>query len=397
MRTCSTVLLCLAWGAAGFAADGDALVPLVRAYMQASAKAESVGARGKIVAHPQASIESVTAALRSWQTWPPAEPGLAQHELKTSSGKTLSTYSVIVPKGYDPAQPWPLILALAGGRGDGTKYAPFWQRMLKGEQCLVVCPVARDFWWHRSHALASMALKDTFARYRVDRNRVYITGMSNGGTGAWYMAIHNPDVFAAAAPMAGAPQTGPKQLDYRFLVNLLHVPVRAAHGVADETIDIKFERKAGEWLSEMGYDFQLDEIPNGDHGSAQARAPQLVEWLATKRRQANPTRIRYRKPTGGVKMLYWLIIGSTKSTASIEAEIVGRRELRLKTTRVRQVVVFLNSDLADLTKPIAVVHNDRRLGAFKPEPGIETLLASARLFRDPERLYPVKRTLKLGE
>jgi len=40
-------------------------------------------------------------------------------------------------------------------------------------------------------------------RYRIDPDRIYVTGASMGGTGAASIPLHNPDLFAAAAPLCG--------------------------------------------------------------------------------------------------------------------------------------------------------------------------------------------------
>lgn len=40
--------------------------------------------------------------------------------------------------------------------------------------------------------------------YRVDRDRLYLVGISMGGYGVWDMAMRSPDLFAAAVPICGA-------------------------------------------------------------------------------------------------------------------------------------------------------------------------------------------------
>jgi len=380
----------IAAGADGHLAE---LQDLARSYLNAKSKAERAQARQGIVNHPGATLARVTEALRTCRRCAPAKPGLVEHELRGKTGKRLATYTALVPKGYDPAHKWPLILALAGGRGDGAKYAPFWQRLLKGERYIVLCPTARDLWWHKSHALARLALRDACRRYHVDRNRVYITGISNGGSGTWFMAMHYPDLFAAAAPMAGAPQTGKGRVDYPYLLNLLHVPVYAVHGDADETIRIKWDRKAAELLDQQGYDCTLDVIPGGAHGSPHQRAQQVVEWLGAKVRTPNPAHVRFLKQTPGATTCYWLLIGRTSKPASVDVQIEDRRSITIRSGRIGRLTLFLNNDLINLDQAIAIKHNGAVLGFFKPKPSLDVLLASARIFGDPERLYPVMQSV----
>ena len=394
------ILLCpVATGASPKAKDLASLQRRVEAYVSAKRKTSRAAAYAKIAKHPLGSIDNVTAVLRSRVKYRPALAGMTKHALKSTSGKPLSTYTVIVPKDYHPKHKWPLILALAGGRGNGAKYAPFWQRTLQGEKYLVVCPVGRDAWWHSSYVIALAALKDACKRYNVDRNRVYVTGISNGGNGSWFLAMHYPDLFAAAAPMAGCPATKKGGMDFRYLGNLLNVPVYAVHGAADETISIEPERKAESVLRRLSYDFKFEEIPNGSHGSPSQRAPQIVKWFESQQRDPAPAHVCYRKQTSGPKLCYWMMIGRNpnKRPAALDARIVKRNRIELKTARVGQLVLFLNDDLVDADGPIEVYNNGKLAKTYEPKPGLKTLLLSAQLFDDPERLYPMSISLKLSD
>ena len=48
-------------------------------------------------------------------------------------------------------------------------------------------------------------LADVEQRYPVDRDRVYLTGISMGGGGALWLALTRPDVWAAVAPLCPSP------------------------------------------------------------------------------------------------------------------------------------------------------------------------------------------------
>ena len=388
----------LALAAAGaWAADRSDLDPLVRAYLSARTKGDRTRAYGGITRHPECTVARVTQAVRACREYPPAEPGIAVHEIKGRSGKVVSTYAAVVPQGYDPAKPWPLILALAGGRGDGTKYAPFWQKQPQGKDYLVICPVGRDPWWHTSYRIALAALSHACERYHVDRNRVCLTGMSNGGNGTWFLAMHYPDLFAAAAPMAGGPATSKGRVDYAYLLNLLKLPVYICHGDADETISIEHDRKAAEILTAQGYDCRLDEVKGGGHGSPQQHVPQILAWFRDKQRDPNPHRIRYRKQSLETTRCYWLVIGKTASPAAIEVEVAGPSLIEMRTSRARRVTLFLNDQLVNMQQPLTIRHNGRLLKTVAPEPSVRTLLLSAQVFGDPERLYPFAVSLNLGE
>jgi hypothetical protein len=84
--------------------------------------------------------------------------------------------------------------------------------------------------------------KEVTTKYRVDTNKVYLTGPSLGGEGTWYLAIKYPERFAAIAPMCGFT----RNMDYimKNSDKLIDIPVWAFHGKEDKTV--QFEET--EWM-----------------------------------------------------------------------------------------------------------------------------------------------------
>ena len=76
--------------------------------------------------------------------------------------------------------------------------------------------------------------------YNVDRNRVYLTGFSNGGQSAWEYAVEYPEDIAALMPIAGrtnlTSQGKPNLQNPQFACTLTDIPIRAWHGANDEII-----------------------------------------------------------------------------------------------------------------------------------------------------------------
>jgi len=58
--------------------------------------------------------------------------------------------------------------------------------------------------WHESQQDLLHIVDSTLSEYRTDLDRVYLTGLSYGGYGCWYMASHTPERWAAVAPLCGA-------------------------------------------------------------------------------------------------------------------------------------------------------------------------------------------------
>ncbi|WP_460805397.1 carboxylesterase family protein [Microbulbifer agarilyticus] len=65
-----------------------------------------------------------------------------------------------------------------------------------------VAPLLPDGWERVEQDLLNI-MQDTSEQLRVDQSRVYLTGISYGGFGTWYMASRHPQKFAAIVPVVG--------------------------------------------------------------------------------------------------------------------------------------------------------------------------------------------------
>lgn len=62
--------------------------------------------------------------------------------------------------------------------------------------------------WLRMESELVAIVEETARAYRVDRDRLYLTGLSMGGFGAFAIAASRPGYFAAVAPIAGGGDPG---------------------------------------------------------------------------------------------------------------------------------------------------------------------------------------------
>ena len=75
----------------------------------------------------------------------------------------------------------------------------------------------------------------------IDRDRVYISGLSMGGYGTFDLVSHRPDLFAAAAPICGG-------ADLELLNNAVGVPFWIFHGDSDKVVPVQKSRNAFKFL-----------------------------------------------------------------------------------------------------------------------------------------------------
>jgi predicted peptidase len=197
-------------------------------------------------------------------------------------------YLLYLPKGYEKGKKaWPLVLFLHGGGETGTdiekvkKHGPP-KLIAKGKDfpCIVVSPQTRRFGWEPQtlHAL----LDDVAARYRVDPDRVYVTGMSMGGMGTWALAASRPARFAAIIPICG----GGDPADAKKLKGL---PIRIYQGAKDPVVRLATAERMHKALKDAGArDAELKVYPDAGHDSwAQTYDdPKVWEWLLKQKRPA---------------------------------------------------------------------------------------------------------------
>lgn len=239
------------------------------------------------------------AALALWCLAAPtaAQPAKApvqqaqQFEKKITKTLRLE-YLLFLPKDYgqDSKKKWPLVLFLhgAGERGDSldlvkihgipkiVEEQPDFPAIAVSPQC------PQEGWWGAELQLDALEglLDQVTKKYRVDRDRVYLTGLSMGGYGTWALAMRQPKRFAALVPICGGGDSTRACL-------LKDVPVWIFHGAKDDTVPPEESQRMYEVLKACGADVRFTLYPEADHLSwVPAYAdPELYKWLFQQRRK----------------------------------------------------------------------------------------------------------------
>jgi predicted peptidase len=112
------------------------------------------------------------------------------------------------------------------------------------------------------------------SNYRVDKNLVYVTGLSMGGHATWSLAIQYPERFAAIIPVCAR---GYSQDVYV----LKDVPIWAFHGEKDDIIPIEDGKKMVEALEKAGGNVKFTIYPEANHDAwtETYNNPEIYEWL----------------------------------------------------------------------------------------------------------------------
>src|SRR5439155_12482503 len=134
-----------------------------------------------------------------------------------------------------------------------------------------------------------LALLEEITRdYAVDTERIYLTGLSMGGYGAWNLGISYPEKFAAIAPICGGGELITVILSSRDKAPALKsLGVWAFHGGKDPVVPVEESQRMVNALKKVGVkDVKLTIYPEVQHNSwtEAYKDPELYKWLLEHRR-----------------------------------------------------------------------------------------------------------------
>jgi len=197
-------------------------------------------------------------------------------------------YLLYLPDAYenDKENDFPFILFLHGGgeKGDDLNKVkrngpPKFLENNKDFPFIVVSPQCpRDERWtaYKLNAL----LEGLVEKYRIDEDRIYLTGLSMGGYGTWDLASNYPQWFAAIVPICGGG-------DVRRVRAVKDIPVWAFHGMRDNVIPIERSLELVRALEKIDGNVKFTVYPEANHNSwtKTYNNPELWEWLLKQKRQ----------------------------------------------------------------------------------------------------------------
>ena len=211
------------------------------------------------------------------------------HRLAPAIGEhTEMQYLIYLPPAYDSSDDeWPLLLFLhgAGERGDDLELVKVHgppKMIAQGRDFPFVvispqCP--EDVWWsiEMLHTLINVIVET----HRIDKSRIYVTGLSMGGYGSWGLAYTYPDLFAAAVPICGGgePEKAPLMKE---------IPTWVFHGAKDTAVPLERSQEMVDALKDAGGNVRFTVYPEAGHVGAWENAygdPELWEWLVKQERK----------------------------------------------------------------------------------------------------------------
>ncbi len=217
-----------------------------------------------------------------------AQSHLVADELETVTKENLKYYLYYPEHYFDSEETFGLLLFLHGGGESGRALEEIKdtgppKMLAEGKQFpfLILAPQNSHAkkWWNTE---AVIQLLDSVTRMnRVDKNRIYLSGLSRGGSAAWELATQYPDKFAAMAVVCGM-----TPLPYAHWIDQ-EMPIWVFHGDQDDVIDVEESDKMVAKLRDMGHDVRYTRYKGVGH-NAWDRAyttDSLYTWLANQKRK----------------------------------------------------------------------------------------------------------------
>jgi poly(3-hydroxybutyrate) depolymerase len=428
--------VCWLWGTSACPAlAGGSLPDLVATYFRAAGDQERAGMVRRIEACEGFSIAALQNAVLEVNIWPTAESRNISF-LFSADKEPGTEVSVRLPEKYTTQRRWPTIIALHGSGGQAQDMLQTTEELLgaQAEEFIIVAPQSLPGGWFHSTpeqaGLPTRLLIELRKRFRMDNDRVYLTGYSRGAHEVCMIAMMAADRWAAAVPVAGTLYLPlPFRLDFYpdLLPNLRHLPILLCWGANDTDAD-SGKPSTGGGIARLNREFSVAarnagipltpiEVPDVGHEGVLPPADKLKEFLA-KERTKDPRLVShwFRYPVQG--RAYWLRLtrflgepwtgtkakvqvktGQEHRRAAVEAlrkkfgYLVGSIEgqsIVIRTQHVAEAELLLNDSLVSLDAPVLVTVNDREVynGPLKRRAAV--MLETAASDYDFQRLYSVR-------
>lgn len=218
-------------------------------------------------------------------------------------------YQVFVPAEYEPTRRWPIILFLhgSGERGeDGLAptevgLGSALRRHAEWYPAIVVFPQAPSdvHWTGPGSEVALKALEQTEHEFNTDPERVYLTGLSMGGSGAWHLAYRDPGRYAALLVICARIEPSVQVTEqivpfedgplYTALAGRLKsMPIWVFHGDADDVIPVEQARQISAALKALNAPVRYTELAGVGHNAWDAAygSMEVAAWLLSQQRRA---------------------------------------------------------------------------------------------------------------
>ncbi len=340
-----------------------------------------------------------------------------------------ATYSLAVPSSYKPNKLWPLIIGLHGGGNNSGSGKQHMALMTGINNALVVCPTSVDLgiqhYWRspKNEVMLDLLVRQLSKQFPIDPNRIYLSGYSMGGIGAYYLGTRLSARYAAIAPGGGAWSS-------IYWQQLLNTPIYIWHGRNDmrgkQFTNYTYAKNAALLLEKTDTPFELRSMDCGHGNVPSSEFKRMCDWLLSKKRNPYPRRIIHASPCAkdfSVPLAdsppdRWLAIDSIGNQklnvmGSVSQGGDNLKEIQLKmgtldatwtkdnvlevtSENVSEFRVLLSEELVDFKKPIHIIVNGNSVFNESVSPSLPFAMQYIDKHRDIAMIYTAEVVIKLN-
>ncbi len=196
----------------------------------------------------------------------------ANRDLRTRGG-----YSLYIPSSPSLTSARPLVVALHGGYGHGRDFIWTWIREARSRGFVLCAPTAQAMTWSIGRVdldgkALTWHLEEVCSRVSVDRSRVLLTGMSDGGTFALELGLSGngffPNITAVSCSLP------PVKINRAEEKHVLWI-----HGAQDWIFPVERTVQACRHLRQSGVDIKLKVIPDLSHAYPREANDTILQWF----------------------------------------------------------------------------------------------------------------------
>lgn len=376
--------------------------------------ATETGRAGALLRERAPDIDTLYRWLRSGPEFRADVPRGYRELERIAADGTVFPYVLLVPESYDPGREYPVDFMLHGGISRPTvePNGGWWTRgydSLENPDRITVVPAAWSdaFWWFPNQAEnLREILKSIKREYNIDENRVYMTGFSDGGTGAYFFAFKQPTEWAAFLPFIAHPGvlrnpgSGPGYQLY--FENLMAKPLYIVNGEEDPLYPVSSLLPFIEVLRGALIEHVFKPIAGGGHNTAwlPAETPMIEQFKREHPRDPFPVRVQWvTDSTERFNRNHWVVVNklARENQPGAVDVTLENNVVSLRMTYVDEVTVLLNPEEVDFESPVAVYVNGglRSISRLEQDPAV--LLKWAGEDRDRSMLVTAELVVRARE
>jgi len=348
------------------------------------------------------TFDDVYRRLQKGRAYAAQPTGLVRMSNRSADGVE-HHFALNVPDSYDPAKRYQVRIQLHGGVGGRRDNQPVGTGLvgtLAGAEQIYIIPYAwyASPWWSDDQVDNLHAIIDAVKRlYNVDENRVVVSGVSDGGTGAYYVAMRDTTPYASFLPLNGYWMVlASRDIDHGeiFANNLRNKPLFIINGGRDPLYPTRAVDPYVEHYKKGGVSLEYHPQPEAGHNTQwwPVMKEPFEAFVRAHPRQPLPDAMTWETADASAhNRAHWLVIdrlGSVKDEAQALAdlnEMAAEPALdfgaRSNGTRVNRVVPGSNAERLGLRSGDVLVRlNDQTVrGGTDVQEALDDVKPGARI------------------